>query len=78
MTKVVVRNLGREKAYGQAFPDRKLIEIDPRQRPKQYLSTLLHEAIHVSMPDLSEAKVKKLERELRDVIWNHNYRWVDL
>lgn len=78
MTKVVVKHLGRNKALGIAYPDRKLIEIDPRQRPKHYLDTLIHEGLHVAFPEMSENQVKKAAKELRNIIWEHNYRWVDL
>lgn len=78
MTKVIQRKLGRSKALGLADVDKKVIEIDPRQRPKQYLDTLIHEALHIAFPDLSETQVKKKTKIIRDVIWNHQYRWVEL
>ena len=78
MTKVIVKNLGRHGALGLADTKKKVIEIDPRQKPKQYLDTLIHEALHISFPDMSETKVKKVAKEIRDIVWDHNYRWVDL
>lgn len=78
MTKVIIKNLGRHGALGLADTEKKVIEIDPRQKPKQYLDTLIHEALHISFPDMSETKVKKVAKEIRDIVWDHNYRWVDL
>jgi hypothetical protein len=78
MTKVIVKNLGRHGALGLADTEKKVIEIDPRQKPKQYLDTLIHEALHISFPDMSETKVKRVAKEIRDIVWDHNYRWVDL
>lgn len=66
MTKVIVKNLGRHGALGLADTEKKVIEIDPRQKPKQYLDTLLHEALHISFPEMSETKVKKVAKEIRD------------
>ena len=43
------RKLGRERASGQAYPDDGLIEIDPRLTPRQWLSTLIHEAVHMAL-----------------------------
>ena len=78
MTKVIVRKLGRSKALGLADADNNTIEIDPRQQPKQYLDTLIHEGLHIMFPDLSETQVKKKTKILRDIIWDHQYRWVEL
>jgi len=78
MTKVIVRKLGKHGALGLADPERKTIEIDPRQRPKQYFDTILHEAIHIAFPELSEAKTRKATKIIRDILWNHGYRLVKL
>lgn len=72
--KVVDKLLGRQKAVGQAYTDAKIIEIDPRQRSKKYLDTLIHEMLHVYNPDWSETKVTKTANEMTEIIWNKNYR----
>ena len=72
--KVVDKLLGRQKAVGQAYTDAKIIEVDPRQRSKAYLDTLIHEMLHVYCPDWSETKVSKTANEMTDIIWNKNYR----
>lgn len=74
--KVVERKLGLEKAIGQAFMGEGLIEIDPRQLPRQYLSTLIHEALHLAMPDASESKVERVSQLVAGVLWRQNYRKV--
>lgn len=79
--KVIVKKLGRHKVDG--FPvlgltDTKTIEIDPRQKPKSYLDTIVHESIHVADPEMSETKVKAMAKVIRDILWDHNYRKVDL
>ena len=77
-TKVVLRKLGREKAFGLAHFDDNKIEIDPRQRTLTYLDTLIHEKLHLLNPDWSESKVKKHAREITTLLWEHGYRWVEL
>ena len=72
--KVVDKLLGRQKAVGQAYTDSKIIEIDPRQRSKKYLDTLIHEMLHVYNPEWSETKVTKTANEMTEIIWNKNYR----
>lgn len=79
MSKVIEKKLGRHKAYGlvnePGMPKDKIF-IDPRQRPKSYLGTLIHEKLHVMFPDWSENKVKKAEKELAGLLWGNGYRKV--
>ena len=72
--KVIDKKLGRQKAVGQAYSDARVIEIDPRQRSKNYLDTLIHEMLHVYNPEWSENKVSKTANEMTDIIWKKNYR----
>lgn len=72
--KVIDKKLGRQKAVGQAYTDARVIEVDPRQRSKSYLDTLIHEMLHVYNPEWSESKVTKTANEMTDIIWSKNYR----
>lgn len=63
------RKLGRERAAGQAFPEDGLIEIDPRLEPRQWLSTLVHEAVHIAFPDADERSVARAERIVTRILW---------
>jgi len=72
--KVIDKKLGRQKAVGQAYADSRIIEVDPRQRSKNYLDTLIHEMLHVYNPEWSENKVTKTANEMTDIIWQKNYR----
>lgn len=86
---VVERKLGRErgkkrdgekgtKVYGQAWKEKGVMEIDPRQKAFQYLDTLIHEKIHLEQPELPEYKVKAISRSISIMLWNLNYRKVIL
>lgn len=68
------RKLGRERAVGQAFPDEGLIEIDPRLEPRQWLSTLVHEAIHIAYPNAEERSVARAERIITRILWRAGIR----
>ena len=73
------RNLGREKAMGLAHFDyygenKNLIEVDPRQNSMDYLDTLIHEALHVMFPDMSEAEVVKHSSRFARLVWRQGYR----
>ena len=72
--KVIDKKLGRQKAVGQAYTDARVIEVDPRQKSKNYLDTLIHEMLHVYNPEWSETKVTKTANEMTDIIWSKNYR----
>jgi predicted SprT family Zn-dependent metalloprotease len=63
-----------EKAWGQCFLNTKLIEIDPRQKSKKYLGTLIHELLHYYFPKLSEKRVLKLEKQITEILWKKGFR----
>jgi hypothetical protein len=66
--RVKYRKLGKEQAHGQVFLDRNLIEIDERLEGKQHFSTLLHELIHVTAPQLDEEFVLEMEKVITRVM----------
>src|SRR3990167_4672620 len=73
--RVVEKKLGRECVHGQFTPgENPLIEIDPRQRSRQYLNTLCHEILHFSLPRLPESMVMKVACALTRRIWEAGYR----
>jgi hypothetical protein len=76
--KVVWRPLGKEKAWGMATTDpvHPLIEIDPRLSPRRELEVLCHEQLHSSLPDLPEAQIDRLGKEMSRTLWSQNYRRV--
>lgn len=50
------------------------IEVDPRQTPREYLLTTVHEWFHAALPNLSEKKIIQLERSLGPLLWRLGYR----
>jgi hypothetical protein len=75
MIQIVERKLGRERAYGLAWPD-ELIEVDPRQKPRDYLGTVIHEALHQVFPEKSESEVARGASTLTRLLWGIGYRRV--
>ena len=73
--RVVERKLGRYKAWGTCSSDGE-IEIDPRQKPRQYLDTLLHELLHWTNPKLSERQVRHAARLMTREIWAKGFRQI--
>lgn len=73
---VTERKLGRHKAVGLAYDDGS-IEIDPRQSPKEYFATVVHEKIHIMFPSWSEKQVVRFEKEFCGFLWENNFRIVN-
>jgi len=75
--KIIDKKLGRNKAWGMCYQGDNLIEIDPRQKPKAYLNTLVHELIHEAFHEMSEKEVIKAANLITRGLWQKNYRKVD-
>ncbi|HEY8688819.1 MAG TPA: hypothetical protein VIM07_06255 [Chitinophagaceae bacterium] len=71
---IVFKKLGRERAWGQAYTDDNIIELDPRLEGKRHLEILIHEAFHLLNCDWSETKVIKQSKKLSSVLWKQGYR----
>lgn len=81
-TKIIEVKLGRHRiqgrsVFGFALQDRNKILIDPRQRGRTYMDTIIHEKLHLLFPEWSETKVIKTSKELTMLLWNLSYRRVD-
>ena len=74
--RVVERKLGRYKAWGTCSSDGE-IEIDPRQKPKAYLDTLLHELLHWISPKMSERQVRNAARLMTAELWKRGFRKIE-
>lgn len=76
--KVVYRKLGKERAWGQAHTDSNTIEIDPRLKGRKKMEILIHEALHILNPEMSETKVLEQGRRIANLLWKQHFRQVDL
>ena len=63
---------------GQCWPGSgdNVIEIDPRQSPKDYFDTLIHEMIHEIFPKAKERKVLNAGTSIANLLWRLGYRKV--
>lgn len=71
------RILEKEGCVGQCWPDNddgNLIEIDPRQCPKEYMDTMLHEALHHLFPKKKEKHILRAGTSLANLLWRLGYR----
>ena len=71
---IIERKLKRQRALGRVFLEEGVIEIDQRQKPREWLSTLVHEALHVAFPDIGEKRIAAAERKIADILWRAGIR----
>jgi hypothetical protein len=69
--------LGRANAWGLAHTDSYVVELDERLKGKKHLEILLHEVVHVLMPDASEEETERISIGLTHVLWSEGYRRID-
>jgi hypothetical protein len=71
------KKLGRECAAGIAYYDPPRIVIDPRQKQRERLDTVLHEGLHIAFPSASEKKIKSVAGMLSHIVWRDRYRRIE-
>lgn len=50
------------------------IYIDPRQRPRQSLDTVVHEALHALFPHETEHSIDQAAHDLSSLLWRMGYK----
>lgn len=75
--KIIERKLGRERADAQIFIEKRKIEIDERLSPKEKFAALIHEILHLIIPEWDEDTVLKKEKIVLNILWDENYRKVN-
>lgn len=78
-TRVVRERLQeKEGCVGLCYPDKfeeiKILYIDPRLSPRDYLDTTIHESIHQCFPELSEYRVLNVATTISNLLWKLGYR----
>jgi hypothetical protein len=65
-----------ENCVGRCWPftRQRIIEIDPRQYPKDYLDTLIHEALHEILPHKPEKFILRAASSIANLLWRLGYR----
>lgn len=63
-------------SLGRCWPALKTrkIEIDPRQCPKNYLDTLIHESLHELLPKKREGFILHAGTSIANLLWRLGYR----
>ena len=59
---------------GMCDREQRLITISPRLTPKQRMGAMLHELLHVALPNLDEDTVGSVECILQEGLWADGWR----
>jgi len=63
-----------EDLYGEAYKGCNVIRLLKGMDEKRRQSVLLHELLHLAVPEASEKRVEKMEKLLADCMWAQGYR----
>lgn len=72
MTKVIYKRLRRY--WGWAHIELDKIELYNKLKGKQHLKILVHEKLHLQFPDHEEKAIRRLAKDMADVLWDDGYR----
>lgn len=73
--KVVYKNL--KKAWGFADLEKNVVILDSKLTGKKHLEILIHEQLHLLLPDISEESVENASIMMTNTIWQEKYRRID-
>ena len=73
ITEKKLRAFFKGDTVGLCYPDGR-IEIDPRQKPADWLDTLLHEMLHREFPFLAENEVVRAANNMARSMWELRFR----
>ena len=66
--RIVWRSLTRENVLGYAHEDQSLIEIDANMDEKLTTDTLMHEALHICIPQFSEEEINEIAADIATML----------
>lgn len=72
--KIILRPLGKERAWGLSFNGESRVDLDERCRPKFFLNSCVHEFLHQLDFSLNEATVNRYAKFITDNLWALNFR----
>lgn len=72
MTKVHYKRL--RKYWGWAYIAEDKIELYHKLKGKKHLEILLHEKMHLLFPDHEEQAIRRISKDICNVLWKDGYR----
>jgi hypothetical protein len=74
--KVKYKDLVKEKVWGYA-DSAGYIELERKLKGKKHLEILIHECLHLLLPEAEEEEIVKKSVTLCNTLWHEKYRRVD-
>lgn len=74
---IIEKKLGRDGVHGWAYYKPPKIEIDSRLRGKKQQEILLHELLHIALPQLAEETILETGIFLSDHTWRFGLRRIE-
>ena len=59
---------------GMCDHDGNLVYVDPKQKGRERLDTLIHEMLHATRPEMGEENVAAVAKVLTTVLWRNGWR----
>ena len=72
MTKVQYKKL--RKYWGWAYIDQDKIELHHKLKGKKHLEIMLHEKMHLILPDHEEKAILRISKDICEMLWKDGYR----
>jgi hypothetical protein len=60
-----------------AHYDTNTVELDERLRGKKHLEILLHETLHLLLPEAGEEEIVRISVNMTNILWSQDYRRFD-
>ena len=67
--RVIYKDLSKEECVGLAYDDENKVEIHPDQTDSELFKTVYHELAHITLPDLQEKHIVRLEKTVGQLLW---------
>lgn len=74
--KVKYQKLGKQKVWGLADSEG-TIYLDSRLKGKKHLEILIHETMHILLPEAEEEEIVEKSITLCNLIWKQRYRRIE-
>jgi hypothetical protein len=72
MTKVRYKRL--RKYWGWAYINEDKIDLYHKLKGKKHLEIILHEKLHLIFPDHDEKAIKRISKDICNLLWLDGYR----